>query len=75
MPKAAMTTAGAQPAHVRELLELHRPGRRLSLVAIGTYKPRLLDDVAVLLASDEGSYMTGSVVNVDGGHMAGHSAL
>jgi 3alpha(or 20beta)-hydroxysteroid dehydrogenase len=31
--------------------------------------------VALLLASDEGSYMTGSVVNVDGGHMAGHSAL
>jgi 3alpha(or 20beta)-hydroxysteroid dehydrogenase len=31
--------------------------------------------VALLLASDEGSYMTGSVVNVDGGQMAGHSAL
>jgi hypothetical protein len=59
MPKAAMTTAGTQPTHVRELLELRRPGRRLSLVAVGTYEPCLLDDVAVDLIEQFVSGKTG----------------
>jgi 3alpha(or 20beta)-hydroxysteroid dehydrogenase len=38
-------------------------------------RPEDIAPIVLMLASDESRYMTGNVVNIDGGMLAGHSAL
>ena len=47
--------------------------RKLPIPRIG--QPDDIVPIVVMLASDESRYMTGNVVNIDGGMLAGHSAL
>lgn len=55
-------------AHRKEWLEARIPARRPG-------RPEELAGAALLLASDASSYITGQIINVDGGYLAGGSWL